>query len=281
MGHNIRESAGAYWFDVYPRVYSSIPFDKKIDPRDLVISEVLRKDGLVLRYPCELDFGRASYRLICSNQNYGLESLNVKARNQTRRGLENCVVRPVSFEELEKHGPKLNFETLIRQGRVIPRNFSVYWQRYYSAASSAEGAEAWGVFVAEQLAAYLISFVINDVANVLIVRSSSEFLKLYPNNALIFSYLQDALSRRQLKEVSIGFESIRADMNSLDHFKVGMGFVTAPIGQRIEMRPWLRAFTYEPMVSVVMKLARFAADAEKIDKFEGLLRWYREQRKQA
>jgi hypothetical protein len=279
MGHQVRESAGVHWFNTYPHVYTSFPFEKMIDPDALEVKKVLRSDGWVLRFPCEIPHGRTSYRLACSRRDYGLDILSGKARNQTRRGIEQCDVRQVSFLELARLGLKLNEETLVRQARKIPKDFSQYWQRYYLAASKADGAHAWGAFVEDELAAYLIAFEMDGVAHVLIVRSSSEFLRFYPNNALLFRYIQNSIGQEGFREVSIGLESIRSDMNSLDRFKLGMGFDAVPIGQRVQLAPWLGTFMRDPILTGLIKMARLRKQNEKTDKFVGLLQWYKDQRK--
>lgn len=277
MGHTVRQAAGVYWFDDHPHVYASFPFHQSVDPAQLVLTEVLGKDGWVLRYPCAFGYGRNSYRLICSTPDYNINCLSGKARNQTRRGLKLCTVRPLSFAELARDGPRLNSETLIRQGRRIAPDFSDYWQRYYRSAEQADGAHAWGAFLGSELAAYLIGFEMEDVAHVLIVRSSTQSLRSYPNNALLFEYLRRSLGTGTYRTVSIGLESIRQDLNSLDHFKYGMGFAAMPIGQRVELAPWLARLLRRPVLDMLMFMAPAWQHGEKLDKLAGLLTWYRAQ----
>ncbi|MDH4246217.1 MAG: GNAT family N-acetyltransferase [Deltaproteobacteria bacterium] len=277
MGHTVRESAGVFWFDAHPRVYMSFPFQTPVEVSALELPRILGSDGWVARFPCPLEQGRASYRVIVDDPAYDLGALTGKARNQTRRGLEHFAVRPVAFSELAQAGPLLNRETLNRQGRSIPRNFESYWQRYYASAGRAQGAAAWGAFAGERLAAYLIAFHMDQCAHVLIVRSGSEDLKHYPNNALIFTFVRTMLSEGQVREVSIGLETIQADMDSLDHFKLGLGFRQQPLGQRIELRTPLNWMLRGPLGAVAQRLAHLGRRDERLAKLEGLLAWYREQ----
>ncbi len=277
MGHIVRQTNDLYWYNEHPHVYTSFPFHKLVDIDRLPMAEVLGKDGWALRCPCEINKGRPSYRLTCTVRDYELSHLGSKARNQTRRGLEQCRAHPVSFEELAKDGLRLNSETLVRQGRHIPSNFSTYWQRYYDLASRTEGAHAWGVFVGVELAAYLIAFEMENVANVFIVRSSSKFLKYYPNNALFYEYLRNSLGANGYSEVSIGFESIRKDLASLDHFKMGMGFCAVPVGQRIELSPLFKQVLQRPVLNALIAIAPMWKHGEKLEKLGGLFEWYRDQ----
>lgn len=277
LGHNVRAEAGVYWYNEHPHVYTSFPFQQFVSREEMALDNILANDGWVVRYPCDISQGRKSYRLACTIQGYGMHSLSGKARNQTRRGLEQCSVREVPFGELAQTGIQLNRETLIRQKRRIPAGFDSYWHRYYAAASRAEGACAWGAFVESELAAYLIAFEMDNVAHVLIVRSSTRFLKHYPNNALLFGFLQYALNDGRYQEVSIGLESIRVDLTSLDHFKLGMGFSKIEIGQRVELAPFASRLLSRPVLNLLLGTSFIWQRSEKLDKLAGLLTWYRDQ----
>lgn len=277
MGHNVRKHGDVYWFNAHPHIYMSFPFDTLVSRDAIDVKAILRTDGWAARFPCDLSEGRASYRIIANQPDYNLMTLSGKARNQTRRGLENCDVRPVNFQELLAHAMLLNRETLERQGRCIPEGFESYWKQYYKHAALSEGAEAWGAFVENDLAAYLVAFVMNDVAHILIMRSSRSYLKKYPNNALLYSYLNHMLKEGKVKEVSIGLESIQAGMDSLDHFKEGMGFRKEPVGQQIILRPALKMLAKKPMVNLGLQLLAYLPDNERAAKLAGLLNWYAEQ----
>lgn len=272
MGHRVHQAAGVWWFDVYPRTYMPFPFQALVAPDAVRAEGLLRRRGwLALRYPCAVERGRPSYRLVCRACDYGLASLGSKARNQTRRALERCECRALDFAELAASGPELNRDTLVRQGRKIGADFDAHWQRYYRCAGEAEGADAWGCFAEGRLAAYLVAFRMEASSHVLIVRSHSELLRHYPNNALLYTYLRRCFDDG-LEEVSIGFEPLQDEMESLDHFKLGMGFEQLPVGQRIEFAPWLA-----PLLPAAGALARLLPRGEARAKLAGMLRWHREQ----
>jgi len=278
MGHTVRKVGDVYWFNVYPHIYMSFPFQRVIDPFAVDWPDVFQEDGWCARFPCSIDIGRPSYRLIVDNPEYNLKCLTSKARNQTRRGLEACEVRQIEFSELTKAGLALNRETLERQGRRVPRDFQRYWHRYYKEASKTEGAHAWGAFVGGELAAYLIAFIMDNVSHILIVRSSRKHLRSYPNNALIFEYIRNMLGRRMVSEISIGLESLQEGLQSLDHFKIGMGFKKKPVGQRIVLRSWLSHIMRQPLLGIARSiLSWFPSRDERLAKIIGLLRWYEEQ----
>lgn len=273
MGHDVRLVGGRYWFDSSARVYQTFPFTDEVIPESVDIGAVLGSKGLALRYTCPLSEGRSSYALVVEDGAYGLGTLMSKARNQTRRGLEQCRVEQVSFTDLERYGFKLNRDTMLRQGRKLDADFDGYWKQYYAAADMAEGAEAWCAFVDDAAAAYLIAFETGGTCNILIVRSAREQLKAYPNNALLFTYISAALSRTGVNQVSIGLEPIQRDMEALDHFKLGLGFKKRPCGQRVEVAPWLKPWLRGPVLAAARGTTRLMRRNEKIDKLHGLLDW--------
>lgn len=278
MGHTVRREGGAYWYNSSPRIYMSFPFQLEIDPKSLDIRNVIGRDGFAARFPCAPNVGRPSYRLVCDTPDYGLSSLSQKARNQTKRGLERCEVRPVESDKLLTHGIRLNRDTMERQGRKIAKGFDEYWMKYFSAAMKAEGADIWGAFVEGELAAYLVSFRMNRCAHILIVRSDSRHLNVYPNNALLFNYIRQTLGRGDVEQVSIGFESLQQRLESLDHFKSGLGFRKVETGQRIELAWWLKLFLRKPLAARLCGLIHSkAAKDERFAKLSGMLQWYSKQ----
>lgn len=277
MGHTVRKASGMYWFNTNRGVYSSFPYHRDIDARTIDLAAVLGRDGVVARYGCPLEQGVDSYRLVCSDSNYDFHSLRSRTRTQVRRGLEACCVEQVDFNLLRSSAIPLNADTLIRQGRKVPGDLAAYWTRYYQHAATTVGAEAWAAFVGRELAAYLISFTVEDTANLLIVRSSLQHLDCFPNNALIYQFLYQRLRAGDVRQVSYGYESIQSGLGSLDQFKTGMGFEKIPVGQRLELARWLRPFVNRCTTPVANTLLRVVGQGENSARLQGILNWYQQQ----
>jgi len=257
MGHTVRESNGLFWCNIHRGVYSSFPFHCDVDAREVDVSSILGRDGLVARFGCPVEQGVESFRIICDDPNYDFPTLRSRTRTQVRRGLEACRVEQVDFGLLRKHAITLNADTLIRQGRKVPSDLESYWTRYYENAARTEGAETWAAFVGDQMAAYLISFTLEDVASMLILRSSLKFLDAYPNNALVFRYLHERMRSGEIRQVCYGYESIQADLESLDQFKTGMGFRKIPAGQRVELAGWVKPLVNRYTVPVAQRILKW------------------------
>jgi hypothetical protein len=277
IGHEVREVDGVHWFNCGARVFSSLPYHRDVDAHSIDLREILRSDGLVARFGCPVDQGVPSFRIVCDAKDYDFPLLRSRTRTQVRRGLEVCHVERIEFQQLQKLAMSLNADTLIRQGRKVPSDLQNYWSRYYQQAALTQGAEAWAAFVGADLAAYLISFMIDDVANLLIVRSSSQHLECYPNNALLFQFLSTRLKDSDVRMVSYGYESIQSDLGSLDQFKLGMGFRKDPVGQRIEFAPWLSPFINRFTDAVTRRVLKSVGSSETVSKLQGMLNWYRDQ----
>ncbi len=57
VGHWIKEHEGVFWFDIFSRAYTTIPYDVRIDPAAFSPLNVLEDHGLIMRYSCSLDRG--------------------------------------------------------------------------------------------------------------------------------------------------------------------------------------------------------------------------------
>lgn len=237
LGHTVREVQGVYWYNVFSHAWTCFPFETLLSPADLDLSRILDGGrGGIVRYCCREEDGVTSFRQVVSGCSYGLASLDPKARNKTRQGLEKCVCGPADAKEIAREGIELHAETLIRQGRRLQSGAEKYWQRYFEAVSACPAATIWACRYAGRLASFLISFRIGAVENVCIVRSRDELLAHRPNNAMLFTFLQQTLRRSEIAEVCIGLQSLQSQTSSLDSFKRGMGFEERPIGQRIEIQ---------------------------------------------
>ena len=277
MGHTVREANGLYWCNSQRGVYSSFPYHRDIDATEVDLGKILKRDGLVARFGCPVEQGIESFRVICDDPNYDFPSLRSRTRTQVRRGLDACRVEQVDFSLLQKHAIPLNADTLIRQGRKVPSNLESHWNRYFQEASKTEGAETWAAFVGDSLAAYLISFTIEDVANLLIVRSSLQFLDAFPNNALVYQFVHNRIRASEVKQINYGYESIQAGLGSLDQFKTGMGFRRAPAGQRLELAGWVRPLVNRITIPLAERVLQYFGESETTAKLDGILRWYQQQ----
>ena len=206
---------------------------------------------------------------------YGFARLESKARNQTRRGLERCTVAREEPTALLADAEALERDTRERQGRRD--GDPGMWKRMLAAAAATEGAEAWAARIDGQVGAFLLAFRMDGWLHVTHVRSRRAMLGQYPNNALLYEVNRRSLAEGGCKAVSIGFESIQAEVDGLDHFKIALGYVREPVGCRIMLAPLGRALALASALPGGNALLARAAGAEGASKIAGMVRWMREQ----
>lgn len=227
IGHQVRPVGDLFAYDKQPSAWLAFPFHKSLHYGPEIESLLAsNKRILLLRY-CETDNGPGigGHRIICQDQHYSLSSLHSKARNQTRRGLENCTVEQISPKSLRESGFELFSSTRNRQHRPLSSNAQKKWQRYCDAAERVTGFSAWGAWSNGHLSSLLIGFRMGGCFNILRQASRSQDLSLYPNNALIFTATQELLSQPEITEVSYGLSPIGKPVFNLDSFKRGMGYI--------------------------------------------------------
>jgi len=241
LGHKVVLSENACWYEVQPRIFHCIPNYKQVKPTDAEITELMQKYNLrALRYPTELgEYGFVSNIAVNTNPDYDLSCQHQKARNQTRRGLENCKVEEIGFDFLAEDGLALNQETAQRQGFDNLYANPDYWQQYCEAASNSPGVSAWGAFVEDKLAAFLISVEVEDWAEWIVNHSSTALRNKCPNNALAFTAAQHFFQEKGCKGICYGLGSLE-ETQHLDHFKKRMGWTLEPIKQRLVFSKKLR-----------------------------------------
>ncbi len=278
QGHRIVKTESCYWYDAQPGFYFYFPYHKLITPEKEELKRILWGNPCIgARYFTPMEqVGKASFTIVCSDKNYDITSVDAHyARRQTRRGLEHFIIRQVEFKELANLGNSLNYDTLVRQGR----NPNIYeekkWQLYCSAANGLEGFEAWGAFSGKYLASFMVTFLMEDHFTILHHSSATNYLPLYPNNALVFYVTKHKLALREVNSVSYGPQSLDAP-ESLDTFKFRMGFRRRPMKQTIVFNPLVRPFIGGFFYKIIQHVSALRPDSDTFRKGEGIIRFYRE-----
>jgi hypothetical protein len=277
QGHHIVKTETCYWYNAQPGFYFYFPYHRLINPGAEEIRKILwGEHSIGMRFFTPVDcVGKSSYIIVCSDKNYDLSVLEAKSRNQTRRGLENFEIKPISFRELAKLGNALNIDTLTRQGRNHQAQDEHKWELYCKATDGLDGFEAWGAFTGGKLVSFIIGFQMEDHFTFLHQSSASEYLRLYPNNALIFTVTKLKLALPEVNTVSYGPQSLDAP-ESLDTFKFHMGYQKRPMKQRIVFNPLIKPFIGGALHKFVQSIAIARPQSDTLRKLEGVIRFYRD-----
>jgi hypothetical protein len=256
IGHRVVTTSSGEWFNAGPRFFLSLPFHRVITPDAAELRQVMRDGrGLGARFVAPLNGpGRLSYQIVCDERSYDVERLSPNTRSKVRRGLRRCRVERVECGRVARDGRQAHLDTMQRQDRAPSDGAAArqHWERYWAAAAQTPGMEAWGAFVDDQLAAYLLTVQLEDRCEFLLARSCNVYLGQYPNNALIYTVARAMLERPTVAEITFGLESLEP-VDALDQFKVAMGFRHRPLRQRIVVRPGLAGLLRVPTVGRVVR----------------------------
>lgn len=231
LGKRVIKTGLCWWLELVEKnVYLSWPHDipQNIKLREVValsIPRPLSVFALTTKKKKLLGIEHKSYFWYAPKP-YNLLRLNKKARNQTRRGLENCKVAKIDWDLMIKEGMRVNKSSLSRQKRnAFPNPIYTnenFWVHDCRCSEEFDDIEAWGAFVDNNLAAYCTIQIYDDRgARIRSAMSDTHYLNFYPNNALIFSVTENMLSRPNIEFVTYGGGSSDP---ALEHFKKNMGF---------------------------------------------------------
>jgi hypothetical protein len=184
--------------------------------------------------------------LCVSQAGYDLMGLQKQTRNRTRRGLENCEIREVGWDEMLARGLEINRAALSRQQRPSQLGDAEWWRRQCEASSEFPGVRAFGAYVGGELTAYAHVIVHSaasaegrPVADIIHLMSGNEHLKSFPNEALIYS-VTSGLLEAGCEYVVLGSGS---DDERLLSWKRHMGYT-------------MRSSSYQLVVNPLMHLVK-------------------------
>jgi len=256
-GFRVHQSEHGSWYEAGPRFLLGVPTHRALTVSDAEAREILQATGaLGLRYICaDESVGRPSWQMIADAADYSLERFSANTRSKVRRGLKQNEVRRISGAELAKVGEQAFLDTVERQGRA-GRYGLERWQRELAAADATAGIEIWSAWNEGRMAAYLLVMVFEDACEFYEARSRNDCLRAYPNNALIYTVTEEMLVRRGVPRITFGIEGLE-ELDSLDEFKLAMGYEKRPVRQHVIFHPALRAaLALRPVRSALGLLAR-------------------------
>jgi hypothetical protein len=258
IGNRVIETESCYWYNSEPFLYKSLPVHRFVDPSPAEIAQVLIKGpAFALRYPKTPDHpGPRGGMYVCSNRNYDIDALTSQnVRSRTRRGLARCRIEQIEFSYLAKHGHALTAETTLRQMGKMPSTTEAEWHRFCDSASRSPDFEAWGAFVGDRLATFIVGMLVEDCYYIHLQKSASDLLKYYPNNALLFTVMKTKLASPKVAYISHGPKALAVG-KGLDYYKTSMGFEMQPFTDHVVFNPLVKPFLMWKGDAVVNKLVQ-------------------------
>lgn len=269
LGHRVVRTQSSYWYDARRGFFVSFPHHCLFEPSRGELSALLyRRMAAGARYFSPPGTGGAeSYMLTVRDRSYDLGHLSANTRSKVRRGLSRCKVDRLEPAFVQAHGREIDEDTLRRIKVPDPYPWDVFWR---AVKDSSDCVEVWGALDGQRLVAYLVAVLAEGCASIMVARSASDALRLYPNNALIYTFVREMLARPGIGQVLFGMASLES-YQGVDDFKLSMGFTRTPIRQHLVFHPLLRpALTSALVARLVARLAERRPDNEIWRKLRGL-----------
>jgi hypothetical protein len=271
IGNRVIKTETCYWYNPQPFLFKSLPIHRFVEPSAAELAQVMIKGpAFAVRYPRTADnAGPRGGMYVCSKRNYDIEALSSQnARSKTRRGLARCRIEQIEFRYLAQHGYSLTAETTLRQMGKMPSTSEAEWQRFCDTASCSRDFEAWGAFVEDRLATFIVGMLVEDCYYIHLQKSASDLLKYYPNNALLFTVMKTKLACPEVAYVSHGPKALAVG-KGLHYFKTSMGF---------EMQPFTDHVVFNPLVKPVLMWKGDAVVNRLMERYPDNLFWQRASR---
>jgi hypothetical protein len=257
IGNRIIQTESCYWYNPKPFLFKSLPIHRFVDPSPSELAQVMIKGpAFAIRYPKTPDQpGPRGGMYICSNRDYDFPALSQNVRSRTRRGLARCRIEQIDFDYLAQHGHALTTETTFRQMGTAPSATEEEWKLFCTNASRSKDFEAWGAFVEDRLATFIVAMLVEDCYYIHLQKSASDLLKYYPNNALLFTVMKTKLACPEVGYISHGPKALAVG-KGLDYFKTSMGFELQPYTDHVVFNPLVKPFLMWKGDAVVDRLVQ-------------------------
>ena len=271
-GFKTHKSASGWWYEAGPRFLLGVPTHDPLELDSKEATAICQATGVLgLRYiTSDKTVGAESWQMVATGTDYSLDNFSGNTRSKIRRGIKKNEIRRITGKELKTAGEQAFLDTVSRQGRA-DRYGLERWHRLLDAADNEPAIEIWSAWYEDKMAAYLLIMPFEDSCEFYEARSRNDTLKHYPNNALLYTVTEDVLVKRKTPQITFGIEGLE-DLDSLDAFKLAMGYYQTPIRQHVRFRPALSAaLAIKPLRSAIGMLARREPGSAFWRRADGLL----------
>ena len=180
-----------------------------------------------------------------SGEQFDISCLPSKKRNQVRKGMKLCEIRPLRcLEKYWKDLQRINISNSQRtkSGRspqYYVKNY-VDWKNDIQRLHALENRQWLGAFVNGTLAAYFYGYAVGTTYHINAAKSDTEFLRSNPNDALLFTLLDHALNTEECTQIEYG--GYTPTDPSLSKFKEQYGFSKKNVLDASKCSPAVRCY---------------------------------------
>lgn len=227
-GHRTWSRLGTLWIEAGRFSIVSVPCSLPITASHIAVERLLRETGrIAAQFPCTGRTGveRDSYWV--RDRDYDLNSLQRQFRQQVSRHRGRCMVRAVGWRELAARGWPVVCDALHRQSREVAMTRE-QWEDCCRIADRIPHLTATGCDVDGELAAFLVSWVSQRRAFVLMYHRSSRFDECRPTHTLIAEFTRRTIRGDDIDAVTLGRDLVPRQ-GAVDAFKRHAGYTPEPM----------------------------------------------------
>lgn len=227
LGRKIHEHDGIFWEEVYPFYCKPAFIYKAFAPKGARPSPWRSLGGYSHQVLTPEQANRTVPFMVLERDrlnDFGLIKLPQRKRNQVRRALEQCQIRPIHDLEPElERMREINLSQALRHEKAehadIPAKHYVdkasEWYLQIRGEFKLLGREWWGAYVNGVLAAYLRTYQVDGIRIIQQVKSDTGYFRFHPVDALYYDVLSRAATDTTCQRIINGDPKHA----SLNHFK--------------------------------------------------------------
>jgi hypothetical protein len=191
-------------------------------------------------------------------RNFSIELLKTGRRTSVRKALKQVEIRRIdAIAPVLDRMNEISISTAQRTGHGLPPEYYTKsrreWAGFMLREYSIPDREWWGVYVDNELVGYFYAYLIGSTMYISATKSHSDYMKLRPNDAWVFSFVEYCRNLPGCDQVVYGDWS--PDAPTLNEFKEQFGF---------EKRD-LPVYRHERLsFALLSKLARFTRGGNSI-----------------
>jgi len=263
----------SFWAKYETGTVVRVPTFSLVQPQERELSHVLRESrSLIASYVLEPDASHPAnaWLYLCADQEYELQKLKPAMRRDTRKGLRELRIAPLSTDQLLAHGCPAFCDARRRAG--LSDGTAKEFVRHFNLRTQCKGHVFLGAWKDDNLAAFLSIVEVADWAEIVGCYSRDDFLSAQPNSVLIYTALSQCLAEAKRSHVSYGLSSIQtvSKKAGLHAFKTKVGFVAKPVHRAFMLHPVIRPLMNRLTLAGMHTLLRMQPGNRLLKKAHGL-----------
>ena len=261
MGHLAISRHETLWGDAGRFSLVSHPSNRKVAATKRQIQQLLVDSGKWIAIFCPTaGSGPTINEYILSSCDYGLQSLQRQFRNHVRRHGADALCRELTWEEMMHQTGDIHADLAVQWKQTSAHETGQdHWATAWAAARATPGLFAYGCFLKDDLAGYIIAWVEGDTCHGVLLHRNSRFDAQRIGNVLLYNFSAATLAKPGIRKINMG-RSWFPVKPSLDSFKRHAGYeeckTTLAVVLHPKLEPFLRSRSTHYSLRLISQISR-------------------------